>query len=112
MGDLPQQLSLLTYIFGLTAVFWGLCALSAFANYRAFLQRLDLAWVATFVAMALVRLGYAWEARTWAGSLDLVGRSVDNLIASTTYLRMRFAACELVAVIALFLLFRARRSIV
>lgn len=110
MNDLPLQLSILQYTFVLTAVFWILCGLSAFANYRAFKQRQDLAWVATFAGMALVSLGYAWEARDWGDNLDVLGNSVKSLLASTTDLRMRFAAFELVAVIAFFLLFRARRA--
>lgn len=110
MDDLPLQLKILQYTFVLIAVFWVLCGLSAFANYRGFKQRLDLAWVATFAGMALVSLGYAWEARDWGVNLDVLGRSVTSLLIRTTFLRMRFAAFELVAVMAFFLLFRARRA--
>jgi len=110
VNDPAATLNVLIGLFVLAAVVWGLCALSAFANYNAFKQRQDLAWVGTFALFALVRLGYAWESYGWREGMPMLSREMVNTLGDAVFFRLRFAAIEAVAVFLLFYLYRKRRS--
>ncbi len=108
--SLSTQVYILIGILVVTAVFWLIGALAAYAGYRAFKQGVDLGWAVAFMVMGLVCLGYAWEAYGWAQRVHLLNNNMQDLQINAISIRLRFAAIEMLAVFAILYLFRSRRQ--
>ena len=108
--ELGSQLTILIPIYGLTALVWGACMLTALAGYRAFKVNVDLGWAGAFFLLALAR-GMAAHA-AYMTSQELSAAAAGQAMAMDLSLdyQIVFAVLEIVAAIAIFFLYRARGS--
>jgi hypothetical protein len=107
-SDLESQFMLIAVIYGLTALVWAGCALTALSGYRAFRLRADLGWFLAFLLLAFIRVGEAYVAYITLDEL----RTMAVVEATATELslgfRVGFAALEIIAAFAVFILFSSR----
>jgi hypothetical protein len=114
MPDAASTFNILAVVYLLTALIWGMSALSAYSGYRAFHQQADLGWTLGFALLAILRFGDAYLSRHWANGLagglgsDL-GAAGETLAEYTSFYELRFSAMEIAVAILVFLLFRMRR---
>lgn len=109
MPDLAQSFTILTLLYVLIAVFWLLCALAAFANYRGFKRPTDLGWLGAFLLLSLARGVDAYASSAWS---DVVVGGAGGLVGPLEFAAeqgLRAAVFELVAAIIVFYVFRQRR---
>ena len=110
VDDLSSQFTLLTLVYGLTALVWIGAALVAFSGYRAFKLRIDLGWTLAFLLLAFVRGGEAYAAYQTGQELAAMGVSEATATEISLGYRVGLAALEIIAAFAIFYLFRSRSA--
>lgn len=107
-SDLESQFTLIAAIYALTAIVWLGCALTALAGYRAFRLKVDLGWFFAFLLLAFVRAGEAYVAYITLDELRTMGLIEATATELSIGFRVSFAALEIIAAFAVFILFRSR----
>jgi len=109
MAEPGSQYTLLSAILAIVALVWGVLALSAFANYRAFKLRTDLYWVVAFLLLTCARIGDAYVASHLAGLVAVMPAQARSAAEFSGFYGLRLAGLELAATFLVFYLFRLRR---
>ncbi len=107
--DVQTQYYLVVGLSGLAGLVWLGAILAAVGRWRAFRQKADLAWLVTFLVLALATLGQAWVAWQGLAVLPTLTSAAQLTVEARLWYEVRFAALDLIAALLAFYAFIQKR---